>query len=617
MTNGTIFVSISAVEDHHLVKTIQDCLNTATHPEKISFGISLQYRSNPNLLFFKNKIQTISYDPGTDPSEAPGVIQIRSEIKNLIDKEEYFLQVGPNTSFESGWDSDLISDLEDLSQQKNKTIISWQLSEKPHKNQYTQVYIGQEYHYQIDSYGLDIFGKTKEDLTNTVIKNKMVNQSYFSNNYLSNSLIFCKVSSLKDIAFPPYHKFSFEEIELSLIAYCNGYSIVSPVKEKIKIFSVGQKQSAAGWIKVGETLIEKKDFDNKKDFLQVCSLILNGKNDYIDINNLEKSLDSFYIEAKCYEEFQKEKEFYNNTYNKTPLSKNNGPLTTVLLGQEVEILPDGISQTSWEKNNLRIGLAPNLKNISPLSNVPKNKNEQNCLLFSGCSITAGDGLGKEDIWPDKLFKKILLSANGKVENYFNVARSGNSITESIDQIFKYCYSFGNPKAIFVLFPSIDRDLKYVHGEDLSKKINNNLKITIADSLNALVYKSYFYLEMFCRSNNILLLSASWSKDAHKIDINFENNDKELDSTHMIPGWRAQLNPPLSREFSADVLSNFDTFLSYSQERMNEEVLRYHMSKSKSEKKTSLIAKDGSHPGTSFHDFWAELFYKKYEKRMML
>ena len=55
--NDKIFISIAALEEPNLQKTIKNALNAATLPENISFGISLQYDQAPDLSFIKNKVK--------------------------------------------------------------------------------------------------------------------------------------------------------------------------------------------------------------------------------------------------------------------------------------------------------------------------------------------------------------------------------------------------------------------------------------------------------------------------------------------------------------------------------------------------------------------------------
>jgi hypothetical protein len=74
-------------------------------------------------------------------------------------------------------------------------------------------------------------------------------------------------------------------------------------------------------------------------------------------------------------------------------------------------------------------------------------------LFSGCSVTFGNGLNIEDIWHEKLIKNLGGS-------YASIAMHGDSIPAQVLKIFAYIKEFGAPKNIVALFPDFDRFLIY-------------------------------------------------------------------------------------------------------------------------------------------------------------
>lgn len=315
--NDNIFISIAALEEPNLQKTIRNALNAAAVPENISFGISLQYDQAPDLSFIKNKVKTISYSPDIDLPSAPGIIEIRSELRKLIDDENYFLQIDSHTRFESGWDTKLISDLKDLMKIKQKTVISSQLWHEADVDRYTKIRLHRTHHYQFDSQGLEIYGELLTDEDLSVIKPRMVNDSYFLNHYMSGNFYFCHRSYLKDMEFPDYHKFPFEEAELSLVTFCNGYDVVAPTLENIRIFADNDEkyhnqQDSRWWKQIGGGSVRKWVYDSKEVFLEVVNLMMNGKNKYMDISNLDRPINEFYEKTEAAEEFEHTKLWYNS-----------------------------------------------------------------------------------------------------------------------------------------------------------------------------------------------------------------------------------------------------------------------------------------------------------------
>ena len=75
-----LFVSIASYEDLCLVPTIQEALKNAKYPDRIVFGLGLQFKNPPNLDFLKNK-KVIYFKTGED---RPGVVRVRYEISKLI-----------------------------------------------------------------------------------------------------------------------------------------------------------------------------------------------------------------------------------------------------------------------------------------------------------------------------------------------------------------------------------------------------------------------------------------------------------------------------------------------------------------------------------------------------
>ena len=225
----------------------------------------------------------------------------------------------------------------------------------------------------------------------------------------------------------------------------------------------------------------------------------------------------------------------------------------------------------------------------------KNHNGKH-IIFLGDSFAAGDGLEKEDVWCHKVYQKI--SKTEATSGYFNLGSSGSSISEAVDQFFKYCSIYGNPDIVFFITTEFHRDERY--------------GLSGTDNLKSFVYRMYFYLEQYCKSNKIKLYSFSWLKSINEV----ENRPKESyyishdGSIHKRPSWTSQgYNHEI--EYDNNILLQFETFYDYHKEEMLKKVFEFDL-KSKTKEK-SLWALDGAHPGTSFHDFYADFIFNKYQK----
>jgi hypothetical protein len=232
------------------------------------------------------------------------------------------------------------------------------------------------------------------------------------------------------------------------------------------------------------------------------------------------------------------------------------------------------------------------ENLNTFSKVHEGKH----ILFIGDSFAAGDGLSLEDTWCYKVYNKI--SDKEKTSGYYNLGISGSSVYESIDNFFRYCSDYAKPDVVFFVTTEIHRDCRYF-----------NRKF-----VEPLVQRMYFYLEQYCESNNIQLYSFSWVKSVElyspepkRYRMTFTNHDEE-DVNILRPLWIEQ-GQWHQNDFGAETFIKFKTFYDYNVQDMLFSVFEYDK-KSKTPDK-SLWADDDVHPGTSFHDFYADFIYSKY------
>ena len=218
------------------------------------------------------------------------------------------------------------------------------------------------------------------------------------------------------------------------------------------------------------------------------------------------------------------------------------------------------------------------------------------ILFIGDSFAAGDGLSFEDTWCYKVYNKI--SNKEKTSGYYNLGYGGSSIYESINNFFKYCFDYANPDVVFFVTTEIHRDTKYFNKEHV----------------DVLVKRMYFYLQQYCKSNNIELYSFSWlksldlySKEPKRYHMTFKNHEGQ-DENIIRPLWIEQ-GKLHENNFGSNVFNEFETFYDYDSKKMINSVFEYDKKSTTPEK--SLWANDDVHPGTSFHDFYAEFIYQKY------
>lgn len=318
MSNKKILISIAAWEDDSLIETMHKAIKTANNPENIVFGLGLNYIKEPNMSSITNTIKIVRDKDIEDGN--PGIIRIRDEIRKLVTDEEYFLGIDAHCDFINGWDTSLILDIDELTANGEKRIISRQatalVEEKAER--ITK--------WQMDSYGKDfnIFGFPFIVSKDYLLENNlMVNEKYFLNYYISCNFIFAKTSSFNEINFPNYHRFPFEEPEQSLTTFCNGYDVVSPLSDYIVTYAgndikyvfpydekwwefVGtDRNNPAHWKKIWIN-------DNTEMTKEVQKLLITGKNKHYSLSESTRSVEDFYKTIGLYQGFNRIKNNFMN-----------------------------------------------------------------------------------------------------------------------------------------------------------------------------------------------------------------------------------------------------------------------------------------------------------------
>jgi len=204
----------------------------------------------------------------------------------------------------------------------------------------------------------------------------------------------------------------------------------------------------------------------------------------------------------------------------------------------------------------------------------KLNHEYNHILFAGCSFTFGESLPYMQNWSGKLYKKFL--SENKLDGYFALGFLNGFTSHIVYNIMLYCESFGFPETIFCFFPQSERTVKYINNELLiSYKIDKEHKETgRVDS-----FKSISFLEKYCEINKIKLFWSTW-----------DNLDADF--------YKKQ---------------NFNNFIFM----QDSDIHLAATNKDEKENPFFKIGRDQAHPGLSYSDGVANIFFEKikglYEK----
>lgn len=228
---STIFVSIAAYNDPQLRDTIKSALSNAHSPEKVHFGIALQYYEEPDLSEFNN-IKTISYHPDS----RPGIVRVRYNISKLYDSQSYYLQIDSHYTFAPGWDSELTSWFHHISAEAGTDKIMI-LPLEPYENGI----MTSRFSLQLESFDPGYVGahphpvnaKSKEYKDYHEITFARVGQIFFPGSYI------------KDVGFDPYSQILQEIPYFSYRTIMSGYRVFQ-LNKKI-LWQADEEYYAHAW----------------------------------------------------------------------------------------------------------------------------------------------------------------------------------------------------------------------------------------------------------------------------------------------------------------------------------------------------------------------------------
>lgn len=225
-TERTIFVSIASYRDPLLWTTVKECVNNAERPDLLRFGIVDQNDADAGddlaRLSFAQHIRYVNIKP----RDSRGACWARSIAFGLYDNEDYLLQIDSHTIFDRGWDRILKTQLEELSENNPRSILScypWAF----------EIENGQAVR-KINSQGtLALRPVPNSTLTedSPVMLFHPVAQPMTAHYYafeLSGNFLFTLGSFIDEVPYDPHLYFHGEEQNLTIRAYTHGWDMYHP-----------------------------------------------------------------------------------------------------------------------------------------------------------------------------------------------------------------------------------------------------------------------------------------------------------------------------------------------------------------------------------------------------
>ncbi len=223
-----IFVQIASYRDPELLSTINDCIEKAKYPERLTFGICWQHSKEDyfdDLSKFKDDERFKIID--VDYADSEGCCWARSKIQKLWNGEEYTLQIDSHMKFHSNWDELMINYLKMC--QCPKPLLTTYPNEyfenQPHiplsiKPTFMKVS-------NIDDNGIVSFQAF-------IIEHNIIPIKYpIPGRFLAAGFIFTLGKFCKECPYDPKLYFYGEEMSLSARSFTHGYDIFHPPKNII------------------------------------------------------------------------------------------------------------------------------------------------------------------------------------------------------------------------------------------------------------------------------------------------------------------------------------------------------------------------------------------------
>jgi hypothetical protein len=272
-----ILIHLPAYREPELVPTIKNALENAEYPERLVFGICRQYNPDDgfdNVDEFRDdprfKIRDIIY------TEAKGLAYARAIINDeLLEDEEFVLQLDSHHRFKKNWDSTLIEWYYDLVNDGYNPLICGYLPYYNPKND-----PGDRVMEPWFSMAQSFYPHGTIFIRPTGVPNWQSIPKPYPARFLSGHFAFGPNQWAKDVRHDPNIFFSGEEINLTVRSYTHGYDLFHP--HRVIIWHATMREERAGMLvwddqhKRGESMWYKQQDIGRSRIRQLLDVEDNG-----------------------------------------------------------------------------------------------------------------------------------------------------------------------------------------------------------------------------------------------------------------------------------------------------------------------------------------------------
>jgi hypothetical protein len=274
--NYKIFVMIPSLFDYAIKDTVLDCINKASEPDNITFGLSLQGLPDIDFSDVKNEKRIIVLDSNI----VYGIGKTRYHLQKLYNGEDFILSIDCHTTFDQDWDKKIIQEY--LSIDDDHAVVSQFLNPVGSNSNSRSQY---EYSKK-DRWAMKYVVRTEPDKINGFSLSQRVAPHFIFSN-----------KNFMKIDYPYKYIWGDEDHILSIKLFCNGFNIY----ELQKTFLGTTPKDSQACLDRSEwflSAINKYDQNHNRTFVEPESIFGNSLRIKYDHTNIDLSNHIFYEGTK-------------------------------------------------------------------------------------------------------------------------------------------------------------------------------------------------------------------------------------------------------------------------------------------------------------------------------
>lgn len=222
--NDDVFVAIAAYREPELRLTIENCIETAAHPERLRFGVCLQYdragppETQPDCLDGLDATVRIREH---DWTESKGGCWARHRAQGLYEGEGYTLQIDSHMRMAPGWDADLIAMMHETG--VDKPLVTGQCP-------LYELVDGVDVYPEQSSVPITIVDEWREPgwIGHPAVARPDAGDRLRGTRVLSGGLVFTLGQWNVEVRQDPEHLYTGEELALTIRSFTWGYDLFNP-----------------------------------------------------------------------------------------------------------------------------------------------------------------------------------------------------------------------------------------------------------------------------------------------------------------------------------------------------------------------------------------------------